>query len=566
MTLTRVTSTVVETGAITEQKLGNATITNRVIASGAITADKLAANVISAGPIAANINIVQDNVTALTTNVDIVQDNVAVITDATTNVNIGSGKYFFQKDITSFGINNAAPIAGTVSLGTPSNIILSYQNTTGGNVLIGDNLIDRTSPYRLDVRGTANTGIFRATSIGIGTAPSRPLTIESGETEQIRLINTHNGGDIYIEYRNMFGTDTHWFGGLEESDGSFRFNFKEADISSGEDSYVVIKKTMQVGIGTASPSANLHVVGTGKFTEQVNIDDDLVVTGNLTIHGDSSTVNAQNSTFSDQFIALASNLAYDAAVTADQGVFINRGTAGNALIYYDQSATGFKLAETRDPYSNVNIKPTHAANLHLANAFAETIKLNGADLATMISDNRSGAVSSVYATNLTASRALASDGSGKIAVSAVTATELGYLDGVSSAIQTQMDTKITIANSAANDFITYALLNANLNVIQDNVAALGGSVQLLPWVNANVQAASVTANTFFIGKAMPGDSLQNVSYVMLDGVVQTKDVPAGTYSSNNDYIVNAVAAHASIKFTAPTIPVGSKVSISVFYS
>ena len=44
-------------------------------------------------------------------------------------------------------------------------------------------------------------------------------------------------------------------------------------------------------------------------------------------------------------------------------------------------------------------------------------------------------------TGLTASRALVADGSGKVAVSAVTATELGYLDGVTSAIQTQLNAK-----------------------------------------------------------------------------------------------------------------------------
>lgn len=49
-----------------------------------------------------------------------------------------------------------------------------------------------------------------------------------------------------------------------------------------------------------------------------------------------------------------------------------------------------------------------------------------------------GAATTVTTSNLTASRALASDGSGKIAVSAVTATELGYLTGVTSAIQTQL--------------------------------------------------------------------------------------------------------------------------------
>ena len=43
--------------------------------------------------------------------------------------------------------------------------------------------------------------------------------------------------------------------------------------------------------------------------------------------------------------------------------------------------------------------------------------------------------------DLTASRALVSDGSGDVSVSAVTSTEVGYLDGVTSAIQTQLNAK-----------------------------------------------------------------------------------------------------------------------------
>ena len=45
--------------------------------------------------------------------------------------------------------------------------------------------------------------------------------------------------------------------------------------------------------------------------------------------------------------------------------------------------------------------------------------------------------------DLTASRALVSDGNGDVSVSDVTSTEIGYLDGVSSAIQTQLDNKST---------------------------------------------------------------------------------------------------------------------------
>nr|BAR28728.1 prophage MuMc02 [uncultured Mediterranean phage uvMED] len=52
-----------------------------------------------------------------------------------------------------------------------------------------------------------------------------------------------------------------------------------------------------------------------------------------------------------------------------------------------------------------------------------------------------GGASTITSSNLTASRALQSNSSGKVEVSDVTTTELGYLDGVSSAIQTQIDGK-----------------------------------------------------------------------------------------------------------------------------
>ena len=60
-----------------------------------------------------------------------------------------------------------------------------------------------------------------------------------------------------------------------------------------------------------------------------------------------------------------------------------------------------------------------------------------------------GAATTITSSNLTASRALVSDSSGKVTVSAVTSTELGYLDGVTSAIQTQLDGKQASITGAA---------------------------------------------------------------------------------------------------------------------
>lgn len=63
-------------------------------------------------------------------------------------------------------------------------------------------------------------------------------------------------------------------------------------------------------------------------------------------------------------------------------------------------------------------------------------------ITTSKQDKITGAASTVTNSNLTVSRALISDSNGKIAASAVTSTELGYLDGVSSSIQQQLDDRL----------------------------------------------------------------------------------------------------------------------------
>ena len=183
------------------------------------------------------------------------------------------------------------------------------------------------------------------------------------------------------------------------------------------------------------------------FTGQVNMSDDLVVTGNLTVNGDTTTVSTTNLDVEDRMIMLADGVS--GSPSADVGLLFNRGNQGNAAIFYDESATTFKLSDTKDPKSNTSLSPVSAANLDLGILTAATVKQDGATLDNLISSNVDGAISTVNDTNLTASRALTSSSGGKIEVSAVTATELGYLDGVSSAIQTQLDAKQATITGAA---------------------------------------------------------------------------------------------------------------------
>lgn len=63
-----------------------------------------------------------------------------------------------------------------------------------------------------------------------------------------------------------------------------------------------------------------------------------------------------------------------------------------------------------------------------------------------------GAASTVTGSNLTSNRVVISNGSGKIAISPVTSTELSYLDGVTSNVQTQLDAKADSGD--LSDYVT----------------------------------------------------------------------------------------------------------------
>jgi hypothetical protein len=98
-----------------------------------------------------------------------------------------------------------------------------------------------------------------------------------------------------------------------------------------------------------------------------------------------------------------------------------------------------------------------------------------------------GGATSIVSSNLTASRALASDGSGKVAVSSVTSTELGYLSGVTSAIQTQIDTKTNKLITANRQTASYTLVASDADkLVEMNVASAN---------NLTVPASTFSAGT-----------------------------------------------------------------------
>jgi hypothetical protein len=189
-----------------------------------------------------------------------------------------------------------------------------------------------------------------------------------------------------------------------------------------------------------------------------------------------------------------------------------------------------------------------------------------------------GGATTIASSNLTASRALQSNGSGKVEVSDVTTTELGYLDGVTSAIQTQLDAKqasdaqltdiagLTPTNSNfivgdGSNFVTESGATARTSLglgtiatqASNNVAITGGSVTGLGSPSNSSDAATknyvdeavaglrtriiaevaTTANVNLSNGLEAGDSIDGVTLVAGDRVL-VKDQSTG--SENGLYL------------------------------
>ena len=96
-----------------------------------------------------------------------------------------------------------------------------------------------------------------------------------------------------------------------------------------------------------------------------------------------------------------------------------------------------KLAPTGDA-SNVTTTFSQASSR--ANLTSkEKLSVSLGKIMKWFADIANGAASTLLGTNLTANRALVADSSGKVGVSTVTSTELGYLAGAKSKIQDQLD-------------------------------------------------------------------------------------------------------------------------------
>ena len=175
-------------------------------------------------------------------------------------------------------------------------------------------------------------------------------------------------------------------------------------------------------------------------------------------------------------------------------------------------------------------------------------------------DINSGGASTLLATNLSANRALISNANGKVAVSSVTSTELGYLDGVTSAIQTQLNT-INTSIGTLSDLTTTAKssLVAAANELNGKTIKIK-KFEVEVTTEANVDSPSGMYQGDGYIKSQPDYPDGTVYAVIMYGARSKADASRGAivaYRNEDGYFCVSSPKQASTEFI---------VSVVVFYS
>ena len=267
------------------------------------------------------------------------------------------------------------------------------------------------------------TGGFAQVSIA-GGAGTTALDVDDGAltgTAQQRMIEFT--GSITGNRIVTIPLDVETFYILRNStSGTYTVQFKYATGSGSTFTFAATDKGDQLVFATASDGTNPNIL-------------DLSF-GDVTLNGTQTLTNK--------------------SLTAP--ILTGSSSAAGSVLFKEDTDNGTNAVTLIGPASTADVTVTFpaATDTLVGKATTDTLTNKSID-----SDNNtitnlvnadiksSAAIAFSKMADLTASRALVSDGSGDVSVSAVTSTEIGYLDGVSSAIQTQIDSKTSTGKAIA---------------------------------------------------------------------------------------------------------------------
>jgi hypothetical protein len=250
----------------------------------------------------ANSKLANDSVTVNSQEVDLGSS----ITLTTANVGENTNLYYTDERVDDRV--NALLVAGT-------NITTSYDDTAGTYTI---NSSGKTQEEIEDIVNGLVVGGTNITSTYDDAAGTLTLAGLSDSAIQGKITVTDAGGDGSLAYSG--GTITYTGPSASET---------RAHLSAG------------TGV---TYSGGAFSIGQAVATSSNVTFADLVVSGNLTVNGATSTVSSTNTTMTDSLIELGNGTTGSPA--GDAGIVIERGDESNVFMGWDDSASSFAFGTT----------------------------------------------------------------------------------------------------------------------------------------------------------------------------------------------------------------------------
>lgn len=210
-------------------------------------------------------------------------------------------------------------------------------------------------------------------------------------------------------------------------------------------------------------------------------------------------------------------LGYLSGVTSGIQAQLNaKALASDLSTHVNNTSNPHSVTAAQVGLGNVDNTSDATKNSAVATLTNKTIDAASNTISNIANSNiaTNAAIALTKLATVTASKALASDVNGNIVASSVTDTELGYVSGVTSSIQTQLGNKISSSEKGANNGV--ATLDAGGKV---PVSQLPNSVMTY---EGTFDASSVPASPL-----LNGDGAANAGMVYLASVAGSYDFGAG---------------------------------------
>ena len=261
----------------------------------------------------------------------------------------------------------------------------------------------------------------------------------------------------------------------DDEDDNFANGFNEVMCRNGRTQMTgQLKMGSNKIVGLATGTADTDAVNKGQLDSALS---GAVAGKQNTITGGASSITSSNLTTNRALISNGSGKVAVSAITSTELGYLDNAT-GNIQTQLDgkqatitgaaSTIASSDLTASRTLVSNssgkVAVSSTTATELGYVHGVTSAIQtqLNGKQ-ATL-----TGGATTIASSNLTANKALVSNSSGKVAVSSVTSTELGYVSGVTSAIQTQLNGKQPTLTGGATTIASSNLTKNRTLVSDDN--------------------------------------------------------------------------------------------------